>query len=96
MKQIIEIVAARIDPGTVPGLPTAEADTVLGSVLTLLYFITGIIAVIVIIVAGLMYATANGDSNRITAAKNTILYSVIGLVVIIMAFTITGFIIGRF
>jgi len=96
MKNIFEIVAAKIDPSDIPGLPTREADNILGDVLTLVYFFTGVVAMIVLIIAGIMYATANGDSSRITAAKNTILYSIVGLVLILMAFTITGFVIGRF
>jgi len=52
--------------------------------------------VIVIIISGFMFVTAGSDSNTVTKSKNAILYSVIGLVVIMSAFVITQFIIGRF
>ena len=39
------------------------------------------VAVIMIVIGGIRYATSAGDSSKVTAAKNTILYSVIGLVV---------------
>jgi hypothetical protein len=47
--------------------------------------ILGGIAVVVIIAGGIMYATSAGDPSRVTAAKNTILYSVIGLAVAMSA-----------
>ena len=59
------------------------------------YLVAGIVAVIMIIIGGIRYATANGDSGQIQSAKNTILYSVVGLVVIIMAAAITQFVIQR-
>jgi len=47
--------------------------------------ILGGIAVVVIIAGGIMYATSAGDPSKVTAAKNTILYSVIGLAVAMSA-----------
>ncbi len=41
--------------------------------------ILGGIAVVVIIAGGIMYTTSAGDPSKVTAAKNTILYSVVGL-----------------
>lgn len=49
----------------------------------------GGIAVIVIIIGGIMYITSVGDSSKLTAAKNTIMYAVVGLVV---AFTASAII----
>lgn len=77
-------------------IPKLSADTVLTNGLNLLYMIAGIIAVLVIIIAGYMYVTSQGDSAVITKAKNTILYAVIGLIIIFLAFAITWFVIGRF
>ena len=62
---------------------------------TLLY-VLGAVAVIVIIVAGILYATSSGDPALITKAKNTLLYAVIGLIVAIMAYAIVNFVIGVF
>ena len=47
---------------------------------------------IVMIVAGISYATSGGDSGKVTKAKNTIVYAVIGLVVVIIAFSLTTWI----
>jgi len=65
------------------------------NIINILLFITGIIAVVMIIVAGISYVLSNGDQNRVTIAKNTILYAVVGLVIASLAFTIVNFVIGN-
>lgn len=57
--------------------------------------IVGIIAVVMIIVGGLKYITSGGDSGDITGAKNTILYAVIGLVVVALAQFIVHFVLTK-
>jgi heme/copper-type cytochrome/quinol oxidase subunit 2 len=80
---------------TIQNVPTADADAVLSGILNSVYYMVGIAAVISLIVGGIMYATSGGDSNMVTKAKNIILYAVIGIVVTIMAFAITGFVINK-
>jgi hypothetical protein len=48
-----------------------------------------------IIIGGLKYITSSGDSNNITSAKNTILYAIIGLVVVALAQFIVKFVLGK-
>ena len=84
----------KINPGGV--IPKEDPNTVLLGVLNTAYFLGGVAAVIVIVVAGIMYSTSGGDSGKVAQAKDAILYAVVGLVVIILAFTITGFIMGSF
>lgn len=55
----------------------------------------GIIAVIVVIIAGINYSLSSGDPSKTASAKNAILYSVIGLVIAASAIAITGYIIGK-
>lgn len=64
-------------------------------VINVFSFIVGVAAVIMIMIGGFRYVTSNGDSGSITAAKNTILYAVIGLVIVAMAQLIVRFVIGR-
>ena len=64
--------------------------------LNLFSAIVGIIAVVMIIVGGVKYITSQGESSNITAAKNTILYAVIGLVVVALAQIIVRFVLERF
>lgn len=74
--------------------PTTIGDAEIGAIFGLVYAIAGIAAVIVIIIGGIRYATSNGDSSGMQAAKNTILYAVVGLIVVIMAAAITAFVIN--
>ncbi|MEI6850959.1 MAG: hypothetical protein WCK26_03260 [Candidatus Saccharibacteria bacterium] len=76
--------------------PPITADAVLLNVLNITYFVAGSLAVIIIILAGYSFTTAVYDPAKITQAKNAILYSVVGLIVIIVAFVITQFIMGKF
>ena len=60
---------------------------------TVLY-IVGIIAVIMLIIGGIRYVTSGGDSKKVTDAKNTVLYAIIGLVIAFLAFAIVNFVIS--
>ncbi len=69
---------------------------VLKTITNVLLFIIGAISVIMIIWGGIQYVTSSGDSTRVQNAKNTILYSIVGLVVAILAFAVTNFVITSF
>ncbi len=66
------------------------------TVVNLLLFLIGIIAVIAIIIGGIRYTTSNGDAGQTKAAKDTILNAVIGLIVAIMAYAIVRWVVGVF
>lgn len=65
-------------------------------VVNVLLFLLGVVAVIAIIVGGIMYAVSSGDAGRAKAAKDTIMYAVIGLIVAILAYAIVNFVISSF
>ena len=69
-----------------------EDDGLIKKVVNLLLWAIGIVSVIMIIIGGIRYATSNGDSTQVTAAKNTIMYAVIGLVIAIFAYAIVYFV----
>ena len=60
---------------------------------TILY-IVGIIAVIMLIIGGIRYVVSGGDSKKVTDAKNTVLYAIIGLIISFLAFAIVNFVIS--
>lgn len=74
----------------------SSLSVVIKDVTNVLLFVIGAVAVIVIIIGGIRYTISNGDSSQITAAKNTILYGVIGVVVALLAFAIVNFVVGAF
>ncbi len=95
---ILLAISTGTDPNstTSVNIPTGSADSLLTNALNLTYFLAGAIAVIVIIFAGIMYTTSSGDAGRVTKAKNLLTYSIVGLIVVLVAFIITNFVIGRF
>ena len=72
-----------------------DARAVVKSVLSTVFIWLGIIAVIVIIIGGVLYMTAQGDTTKIATAKKAILYAVIGLIVALLSFAIVNFILGK-
>lgn len=60
---------------------------------TILY-IVGIVAVIMLVIGGIKYVISGGDAKKVTDAKNTVLYAIIGLVVAFLAFAIVNFVIS--
>lgn len=95
MKDTLITFAQKIDASNA-GIPTMGENTLLREVLNLTYFAAGAIAVIVIIASGIFYVISSGDPGRVTKAKNLLLYSVVGLILVMSAFAITNFVIGRF
>ena len=69
-----------------------SVNTLIRNVINILLWAIGIVSVIMIIIGGIRYATSNGDSNQVSAAKNTIMYAVIGLVIAIFAYAIVYFV----
>ncbi len=66
------------------------------NIVNVLLFVLGAIAVIMIIIGGIRYATSNGDANATKGAKDTVLYAVVGLVVAILAYAIVNFVLEAF
>jgi ABC-type Fe3+ transport system permease subunit len=65
-------------------------------VVNILLFLLGAVAVVMIVIGGIRFSTANGDQSAVTSARNTILYAVVGLVVAIMAYAIVNFVLDQF
>jgi hypothetical protein len=64
-------------------------------VINLFSVVVAVIAVIMIIVGGLKYIMSGGDSGNITGAKNTILYAIVGLVIVALAQFIVRFVLDK-
>jgi hypothetical protein len=99
MVNLMQILAQseKIDPSSI-GIknPVKNADAALTGLLNTIYTWAGILCVMVIIVAAYLYVMSSGNATNTKRAKDAILGAVIGLIIIIMAFTITQYVIGRF
>lgn len=74
---------------------TAGVQNVVTNIVNWLSWIVGIISVIMIIVGGFRYITSGGASDKVTSAKNTIIYAIIGLIIVALAQFIVRFVIGQ-
>jgi ABC-type Fe3+ transport system permease subunit len=72
------------------------AGGIFSTITSVLLFVVGAISVIMIVIGGLRYVISGGNSSAISAAKNTILYAVIGLVVAILAYALIHFVLTSF
>ena len=75
---------------------STDINKLLGTVVNIILFVLGAAAVIMIVIGGFRYVVSQGDSSAIKGAKDTILYSVIGLIVAILAYAIVNFVLTQF
>ena len=71
-----------------------NGDATVKNIVNLMLWIVGVVSVIMLIFGSFRYVISNGDSTKVTAAKNTIMYAVIGLVLAIFAYAIVNFVIA--
>ncbi len=72
-----------------------RVDQIVEQIINILSLAVGVVAVVMIIIGGFKYVTSGGDSGNVTGAKNTILYAVVGLVVVALAQVIVRFVVDR-
>jgi len=88
---LTHIVAAVINTS---GLPKPAAnDAAVGKVLDIVFAFSASIAVLIIVVAGFRYILAHGDPNATAQAKMAIIYSLVGLLVVMTAYSIVTFVV---
>lgn len=65
------------------------------TVVNVLLWAVGILSVIMIIFSGFRYITSAGDASKTKSAQSTLTYSVVGLIVAIMAYAIVNMVTNR-
>jgi Type IV secretion system pilin len=74
---------------------SSKIENVIKTVINILSAIVGAVSVIMIIIGGFKYVTSNGDSNSVSSAKNTIIYALVGLIIVAFAQVIVQFVLER-
>lgn len=69
-------------------------DGVFTRITNTVLYAAGVISVVMLIWGGIRYIMSGGDSKKITDAKNTILYAIIGLIIAVLAFAIVNFVLN--
>lgn len=75
--------------------PIAGEDGVIIKTVTIMSYIVGFASVLMVMVGGLKFITANGDPNSVSSARNTVLYALIGVVVFLSSQLIVRFVVSR-
>lgn len=90
---LLATIASKLGSPESLGIPNQQlGSSQLGTFLSGVYYIAGAVAVITMVIAGIMYVISVGDAGKVAKAKNAIIYSAVGLVLVITAFGITNFI----
>jgi uncharacterized membrane protein len=92
---VIAIFAFAITNFVISKVDVSSFNALRDSAINTLLYVAGSIAVIMILFGAFRYVTSGGDASKVTQAKNTILYAVIGLVIAILAFAIVNFVLTR-
>ena len=90
-------VSATANEGSCEDRGNADAtnlNNLIAQIINIFSVIVGIIAVIMIIWGGLKFITAGGDSGRVTSARQTIIYALIGLIIVALAQFIVRFVLA--
>jgi magnesium-transporting ATPase (P-type) len=74
---------------------TERINNLIRTIVNLLSAVVGIVAVIMIIFGGLRYITSGGNDTSVTGAKNTILYAIIGLIIVALAQVLVRFTLNK-
>lgn len=73
----------------------ARLEGLIRTIINIFSVIVGAVSVIMIIIGGFKYITSGGSSDGVSGAKNTILYAIVGLVIVAFAQIIVQFVLQR-
>lgn len=90
------LVLAQAIPTVKPLESTRSLEEVIKGVLNVVIGLVGLIAVVVIVYGGILITMSGGDEEKSKDGKNYLLYGIIGLVVVILSYSIIGFITSSF
>ena len=99
MREIVRMLA-EIPKGTIPdSIPgknsgASWADGILDRGVTWVFISLGIVGVIILIYGGIQMILSQGDAGKTQQARQTIVYAVIGIIVVLMAGAIVNFVIA--
>ena len=83
-------------PSSLGGSATpSTVNQLVSRVITFLGWIVGVVSVIGVLIGAALYVFSAGDPNRTRVAKDAIVYSIVGLIVAILAYSIVTFVIGK-
>ena len=78
------------------GMPTriVGIDGTFNNIINTILYVAGIVAVAMLIFGGIRFMISRGDKDKVQKAKNTVIYAIIGLILVIFSYAIVNFIIS--
>lgn len=64
------------------------------TIVNILLFVIGALSVIMLIIGGIRYTVSGGNQSAVTAAKNTIMYAIVGIIIAVLAYAIVNFVLS--
>lgn len=77
------------------GVDNSSVGHIAREVVDLFSIIVGAVSIVMIIYGGFRYITSGGDSGRVGNAKNTLIYAIVGLVIVALAQLIVHFVLTQ-
>lgn len=89
-----EVVNEGLNVLTVSGLGTKDIRETIASIINVFMGLLGTVAIVIILIGGFQWMTAGGNEEKVEKAKQLLGAGVIGLAIILAAYSITRFVIG--
>jgi hypothetical protein len=86
---------AQIGGATCGSSSNTGIDNIITWVVNILSVIVGVAAVIMIIIGGFKYVTSGGEASDTAEAKNTIIYALVGIVIVVLAQVLVHFVLNK-
>jgi hypothetical protein len=67
----------------------------IAAAINILSLVGGVAAVIMLIIGGLRFITSSGDSSNVASARSTIIYALVGLIIVALAQFIVHFVLAK-
>jgi len=85
---------------TIPWLiiqPSSGADlpAKIQAIIQMLTMFVGAAAILFLVIGGFQFITAAGDQENMRRAKSTVMYSIVGLIIAILAYAIVTFVVQK-
>ena len=94
MSRLYTLIAAVTTPD---GVPEVKIDNdLVTTIFNVVLALAGAVAVVFIIWGGIQFTLSQGEPNKIKKAKDTLLYSIVGLIIVMFSFVILNYVIGKF
>lgn len=91
----LSITAGQTCQPTTTANGTTKINNLITTIVNIFSAVVGVISVIMIIVGGFQYITSGGDTGKVGTAKTTIIYAIVGLIVVAFAQFLVQFVLNK-